>query len=109
MSFGYGYTNVPTASYLLILGHRDALAWVLTNGRMAFGDRSVAQARRLQVGDELLIYTTRGCFKNPTRDRGRVIGLATVQTEPVLASAPVEVGGRTFRTSATSVWRVWQR
>jgi hypothetical protein len=32
---------------------------------------------RMGVGDQLLLYTTRGVFNNPTRDRGRVVGYSS--------------------------------
>jgi hypothetical protein len=47
---------------------------------MAFTKARAASATRLGVGDRLFLYTTRSCFRNPTRDRGRVIGIAEVQT-----------------------------
>jgi hypothetical protein len=49
---------------------------------MAFEAHRRNDVTRLAVGDTLLLYTTRGCFHNPTRDRGRVIGNAVV-TSPV--------------------------
>ena len=63
-------------SYLLVIGDAVALAWVLAEQRMAFPALRKSEAAALEVGDELLIHTTRGCFNNPTRDRSRVIGLA---------------------------------
>lgn len=83
-------------SYLLILGDREAIAWVLREQRMAFPATSRAEVDRLAIGDELLIYTTRGAFRNPTRDRGRVIGTATVASSIEPLDTPVEFGGRVF-------------
>jgi hypothetical protein len=83
-------------SYLLILGDRQAIAWVLREQRMAFPTTSRAEVNRLAVGDELLIYTTRGAYRNPTRDRGRVIGMATVASAVEELDTPVEFGGREF-------------
>lgn len=83
-------------SYLLILGDRQAIAWVLREQRMAFPTTSRAEVNRLAVGDELLIYTTRGAYRNPTRDRGRVIGTATVASPVERLDVPVEFGGREF-------------
>jgi hypothetical protein len=51
--------------YLLVIGDAAALAWVLAEQRMAFPASRRSQAMALEVGDELLIYTTRGCFHNP--------------------------------------------
>jgi hypothetical protein len=70
------------AAHLLILGERDALRWVLRTERMAFEGHRGNDVTRLAVGDTLFLYTTRGCYRNPTRDRGRVIGRAIV-TSPV--------------------------
>lgn len=66
------------SAQLLIIGERTALAWVLGEQRMAFPANRRTEAERLRAGDELLLYTTRGTYHNPTRDRGRVIGEATV-------------------------------
>ncbi|MCO5996246.1 EVE domain-containing protein [Actinoallomurus rhizosphaericola] len=83
-------------SYLLILGDRQAIAWVLREQRMAFPATYRAEVNRLAVGDELLIYTTRGAYRNPTRDRGRVIGTATVASAVEALDVPVKFGGREF-------------
>jgi hypothetical protein len=90
------YVASQCSSYLLIIGDREALAWILSTQRMAFpahGGRSVPE---LQPGDRLLLYTTRGCFRNPRRDRGRVIAPATVNSVVSCLDVPVEFGGRTF-------------
>jgi hypothetical protein len=83
-------------SYLLILGDRRAIAWVLKEQRMAFPARSRAEVDRLAIGDQLLIYTTRGAYRNPTRDRRRVIGTATVVSAVERLDDLVEFGGRHF-------------
>jgi hypothetical protein len=63
---------------------------------MAFGAHRATAARRLAVGDQLLMYTSRSCFHNPTRDRGRVIGRAAVTSlaEPLVE--PVAIAGRSY-------------
>lgn len=83
-------------SYLLILGDRDAIAWVLGEERMAFPATARAEVDRLAEGDELLIYATRGAFGNPTRDRGRVIGRAVVTSAVSVLDEPVTFGDRTY-------------
>jgi hypothetical protein len=82
--------------YLLILGDRDAIAWVLGEERMAFPATARAEVDRLAEGDELLIYATRGAFGNPTRDRGRVIGRAVVTSAVTVLDEPVVFGERPY-------------
>lgn len=84
------------ASYLLILGEREALAWVLRQQRMAFAEHRSAEAARLREGDRLFLYTTRGCFHNPTRDRSRIIGIAQVVDPVTRLPRPLRLSGRLF-------------
>jgi hypothetical protein len=83
-------------AYLLILGHREGLAWVLRNQKMAFSAARASDGKRLAVGDRLYLYTSRGCFHNPTRDRGRVIGEATVASELRALPETLLIGEREF-------------
>ena len=83
-------------SYLLVIGDAAPLAWVLTDRRMAFPALRKHQASALEVGDELLIYTTRGCFGNPGRDLGRVMALATVKTRVKDLGEPVVFSDRRY-------------
>lgn len=85
-----------TAAYLLILAEREALLWVLLNEQMAFPATPRREVSALQPGDELVLLTTRGAFHNPTRDRTRVIGTATVQSKVTQLDPQVEIAGRTF-------------
>lgn len=89
-------TVTIVSSYLLILAEREAVAWVLRESRMAFPPTRRSEVSRLAVGDELFILTTRGCWHNPTRDRTRVIGRATVGTSVVAYDEPVIIAGRDF-------------
>lgn len=82
-------------AYLLVLGERRAIAWVLREQRMAFpATRNPAQT--LTPGDDLYLYTTRSAYRNPTRDRGRVIGRALVTSRVIPLDPPVEIAGRTY-------------
>lgn len=81
---------------MIIIGERDALAWILTNERMAFPDYRAREVADLKRGDELFLYTTRGCFHNPGRDRGRIIGVAKAASEVERLEPPLEVAGRSF-------------
>lgn len=83
--------------YLAIIGDREALVWVLENQQLAFPEpRYPKHFPTLRSGDTLFLYTTRGCFKNPTRDRGRVIGSATVSGQVQRGHQPISVRGRTL-------------
>lgn len=84
------------AHYLLVIGDREALGWILTEQRMAFPGTTRSEVRALAPGDTLLLYTTRGCFKNPTRDRGRVIAAGTATTPVATLEEPVDIAGRSF-------------
>lgn len=82
--------------HLLVIGEREALAWVLRESRMAFPKKRRPEVDRLRLGDQLFLLTTRGCFHDPTRDRTRVIGSATVTTPVVALDPPLELVGRVF-------------
>ncbi len=90
------YMVSQRTSYLLVIGDREALAWILSAQRMAFPAHRGRSAAALQPADNLLLYTTRGCFRNPTRHRGRVIAHATVNSAVTPLDTPVEFSGRTF-------------
>jgi hypothetical protein len=84
------------ATHLLIISAHEPLAWVLEGQQMAFPAGRARSSLRLKKGDEVLLYTTRGCFGNPTRDLGRVIGLATLTSEVSTLDAPVTFQDRRF-------------
>jgi hypothetical protein len=54
----------------------------------------------LRPGDQVLLYASRGCYGNPTRDRGRIIGTATVRTKAEVLDPPVTVGSREYAVGA---------
>jgi hypothetical protein len=87
---------VVAGSYIVVIGERSALAWVLTAQRMAFPEYRAREAAELKTGDELFLYTTRGCFHNPGRDRGRIIGTAKATSGVESLEPPFEVAGRSF-------------
>ena len=84
------------SAFLLPIADRDPLAWILAEQRTAFPARRSQEAQRLRRGDRLFLYATRGCFHNPTRDRGRVIGAAGVSAAAAALDEPVRFGGREF-------------
>jgi len=85
-----------SSAYLLPIADREPLAWILRGQRTAFGEHRAREARALEAGDVLFLYTTRGCFRNPTRDRGRVIARATVKAPARRAGRAPTFAGREF-------------
>jgi predicted RNA-binding protein len=96
---------VAVRAYLLILGSREGLAWVLENKSMAFREGNASRAQRLEPGDRLFLYTTRGAFGNPTRDRGRIIGEAEVASNVKRRDKAVSIGGKPFTHDCRIVLR----
>ncbi|MEU1907441.1 hypothetical protein [Streptomyces hygroscopicus] len=82
--------------YLLVVSDRVPLGWILSQQRTAFPAHRSRVADQLQVGDKLVVYTTRGCFHNPTRDRGRVVAEAELTTKALTLVPPVRFGEREF-------------
>lgn len=85
-----------SANFLLVIGDREPLAWILTEWKMAFPPYRSRDAGQVSKGDRLFLYTTRGCFHSPGHDRGRVIGEATVTSEIATLKEPVEFGEQSF-------------
>jgi hypothetical protein len=90
-----------STAYLLVLGDREAIAWVLREQRMAFPSTPRAEVRALAQGDRLYLYSTRGAWHNPTRDRGRVIGTASVESSVRKLDEPVKIAGRSFHSGCS--------
>ena len=84
----------PMAAALLLISDREPLAWLLTTGRFAVPSNRGASVP--PVGSTLFVYMTRGCYRNPGRDRGRIIGIATVTEGVAHLAEPVEFRGRQF-------------
>lgn len=53
-------------------------------------------ARRSGEGDKVFLYATRGYFRNPTRDLGRVVGLAAITSPLWILDEPVVFNDRFF-------------
>lgn len=68
--WGAGSQSCLMASYLLVIGDREALGCILTAERMAFPSASRHEVAALDVGPGLVLYTTRGAYKIPTRGTG---------------------------------------
>jgi hypothetical protein len=86
----------PVADFQQVIGDREPLAWILTQGRMAFPAHRVRETGGLSVGDRLFLYTTRGCFRQPHHHRGRVIGEAVVKSAASSLDEPVKFGDASF-------------
>ena len=86
-------------SYLVVLGDRRAIGWVLREQLMAFPTRPRTEVRTLAAGDRLYLYATRGAWGNPKRDRGRVIAYATAQSSVRGLDRPIEIAGRSFHSA----------
>lgn len=84
------------ADFLLIIGDREPLGWILTEEVMAFSAHRSRQVALVEKGDRLFLYTTRGCFHSPNKDRGRIIGEATVATPISTLDVPVKFGESEF-------------
>lgn len=84
------------SSYLLPIADREALRWIVRSQRTALAEHRAPEAAALRVGDRLFLYTTRGCFRNPTRDRGRLIGRAFVEASAERQERPVTFAGREY-------------
>ncbi|MBP2322660.1 hypothetical protein JOF56_003045 [Kibdelosporangium banguiense] len=50
----------------------------------------------MKVGDDIFIYTSRGCYHNTSRDRGLLVGQAKLANKPKLLDRPVVIGPRKF-------------
>lgn len=85
-----------TATYLLIIADREALAWVLREQRMAFPLARRREVSILEPGDQLFIHTTGTCFHSPNHDRSRIVGQAIARSRPVQLDTPVLLAGRSF-------------
>lgn len=84
------------SSYLLVISDHVGLAWILREQRMAFPAKRRLGVADLGRGDELFLLTTRGCYRNPTRDRTRIVGQAFVTSQVTTLDEPLELIGRTF-------------
>jgi hypothetical protein len=84
------------ADYLLPIADREPLAWIVCEQRTAFAEHRAAEVAALAPGDRLFLYTTRGCFRNPTRDRGRVCAEAWVAGPARRLEVPVRFGEREY-------------
>jgi hypothetical protein len=88
--------NLSSVDYLVPISNEDALRWVLRTQQTAVPKLRERAAADLKPRDRILVYASRGCFRNPTRDRGRVIAEARVLAPPTRLDPPVIFGGRIY-------------
>ena len=92
----------PSRSFfLLVISNSEALTWILSEQRMAVGPSRYKAPDLILQDDKLVLYTTRGCFRNPTRDRGRVIGTATITSRTQALQSAVVFGKQVFDRGCT--------
>jgi hypothetical protein len=80
--------------WLIVLGEKTALEWVLQNQRMAF--RAHVPTTELRVGAPIALYVTRGAFHSPVRDESHIAALGKITSE--VRSEPVEVAGELYQS-----------
>lgn len=81
-------------AFLLTLGSREGLRWVLQNRRMAFTTSS--GALQLDVGDRLFLYASRRCYGDRVGNRGLLIGEAKVSSSVRSLERSVNLDGRSL-------------
>lgn len=82
------------SAVLLVVSDREPLAWMLRTDRFAV--RTLAIGHGISEGDQVLVYTTRGCFRSPERDRGRLIAVGSAVSGSYTLDKPVVFRGRSF-------------
>jgi hypothetical protein len=80
-------------AFLTVFSDHRALAWVLTNARMAFGARNKITVRAIQPGSVLLLHATTRCFQGtPVPSTSGIIGKATVTSSVQPLDEPIKIG-----------------
>lgn len=79
---------------LLVISDREPLAWLLRTSSFAIPAARAESAPR--PGTTLLLYTTRGCYRNPGRDRSLAMGMAQVTSHPRRLRGPVTFRGHEY-------------
>lgn len=69
--------TVDPVPWLIVIGEREGLRWVVEHQRMAFRDTVKGSP---SAGDAFAIYVSRGAFHNPGRDEAQILGLGTFKT-----------------------------
>jgi hypothetical protein len=84
--------------WVWVFGEIKALDWVAEMSLMAFASHASTQMARMDRGDVAVLYVTQGARHNPTRDKSRLAGLATVLSKPT-QDQELDIAGRSFSWS----------
>jgi hypothetical protein len=82
--------------WLVVLAEKEAIRWVLDNGRMAFSEGLCSRAAAMDEGDPIVLSVARGAYHNPTRDQSHILGIARAASRTRRLRTPLELAGRSF-------------
>jgi hypothetical protein len=83
-------------TWVVVLGDRDGLRWVVKNDMMAWTKGSARKAAEIRCGDGLILYVTRGAFHNPARGEAQLVAEVRALEQPRPLAQPFLLAGRTF-------------
>jgi hypothetical protein len=92
-----------TPAHLFVISDARALAWILSQGRLAFGDRLRHSAKGFKPGHRILLYTTQRCFggSNHNTQRPFVIGEGVLTSDVETLKEPYKLDERVFPLGCT--------
>jgi len=70
--------RTEAVNVIFVVGSRPALEYILDNHVMAF--RSSVKTDMLEKGMRFALYTTRGAYGNPTKDRSQILALGRLSS-----------------------------
>ncbi|MEU6023487.1 hypothetical protein [Micromonospora sp. NPDC047134] len=87
----------PPAAHIAVLSDARAIAWVLSEGRIAFNLRLKRALAGLSLGSPLFLYVTSRCFRPvPFRGKSGLIAKVGVTSPVTRLDQPVVFGNRNF-------------
>jgi hypothetical protein len=90
------------AAHLFVVSDARALAWILRESRLAFGQRRLRTVQDLRPGHRIVLYTTQRCFgKLSKTSRPLVIGEAVLTSAVTILEKPYTLDERTFPLGCT--------
>lgn len=84
------------SGWLMVLNEREAIQWVRDARRLAFTEGLCARARRIAVGELIILYAGRTAYHQPLRDRYQLIGAARCLRRVKRLGKPLTLAGREF-------------